>query len=101
MKLDPSHAPTFSLLAELLHTVLGDTEKAMKCLLKAVTLDPADTDAAQALSQHYNNSGQLAALSDLCTRVLDGTGGDGSRVKWAGSAAPADGRPTTVARPSC
>ena len=83
VKLDPGHAPTFSLLAELLHTVMGDTEKAMKCLVKAVTLDPDDMDSAQALSQYYAADSKHVELQGLCERVLASTGGDGSRVKWA------------------
>ena len=83
MKLDPSHAQTFSLLAELLHTVLGDTEKAMKCLLKADSLNPDDTDSARALAQHYSHESKHEQVQVLCERVLKGSGGDGSRVKWA------------------
>jgi tetratricopeptide (TPR) repeat protein len=83
VKLDASHAATFSLLAELLHTVMGDTEKAMKCLLKAVTLDPDDTQSARALAQHYAHDSKHEELQALCERVLEATGGDGSRIKWA------------------
>eukprot|EP01043_Picozoa_sp_COSAG02_P022147 COSAG02_NODE_1142_length_14267_cov_4.941700_12_plen_1604_part_00 len=83
VKLDPLHAETFSLLAELLHTIMGDTEKAMKCLLKADSINPNDSHSACALAQHYSHESKHEQLQVLCERVLEASGGDGSRVKWA------------------
>jgi tetratricopeptide (TPR) repeat protein len=79
VKHDPSHAPTFVLLAELLHTQVGDTAKAHRCLAKAVSLDPSDTRAAQMLAQHLMNASLYSELEALCVQVLDAD----AACKWA------------------
>jgi tetratricopeptide (TPR) repeat protein len=44
-RLDPNHAPTFTLLGHYYRLVERDAERARRCYQKAISLDPLESEA--------------------------------------------------------
>ena len=52
-KLDPSYSPVYSFIGHYYSMVLRDQDRAVKCYVKALSMNPLDREAGLALSQLY------------------------------------------------
>lgn len=81
-KLDPSCADAFELLGRCYAGVMGDQERARRCLARAVELQPAMAEAGERLVRLYEASGQHALLR----AAVEGAAQRSLRAGWAWAA---------------
>ncbi|KAJ3177104.1 Superkiller protein 3 [Geranomyces variabilis] len=77
-KLDPNNAPVFAFLGHYYAEVKNDQNRATRCYIRAISLDPGNEDAARALSVIYSQGGQLSAAE----KVLGGYLARQPRSRW-------------------
>eukprot|EP00124_Ichthyophonus_hoferi_P002996 Ihof_evm2s233 gene=Ihof_evmTU2s233 len=79
-KLNPQLAGPFAYLGNYFAIVANNTERAIKCYTRAVSIDPKDTDAAVALSDLLLAKRDYAGAQLVHTQVCDVLG---PRAPWA------------------
>ncbi|CAM9160488.1 unnamed protein product, partial [Ectocarpus fasciculatus] len=69
-KVDANFGPMYSIMGHFYYLVVKDKGRATKCYLKALSIDPSDTEAGVSLCQLYLASGDIDKVvklwDDIC-----------------------------------
>lgn len=78
-KLNPYYSRNFAYLGHYYYTIEKDEEKASKCYLKAVQLNPLETKAGETLGDMYQSKNQVTLAVSLYKQATS----KNARAKWA------------------
>ncbi|KAG9158165.1 hypothetical protein Leryth_000310 [Lithospermum erythrorhizon] len=69
-KLNPQNGPAFRYLGHYYHQFLADSERALKCYQRAITLDPQDSFAGETLCDLLDQSGKETLQFAICNEAI-------------------------------
>ncbi|CAN6453845.1 unnamed protein product [Victoria cruziana] len=79
VKLNPSNGPAFRLLGHYYSQESVDLQRACKCYQRAITINPDDSEAGEALCDLLDRGGNLSMQMTICHEAVEKS----SRAFWA------------------